>query len=50
MTTEEEAGLEPVTQSGLDAALVQWQTKLNWRLVCVAVVVEAAIKLTPSLH
>ena len=41
---------EPVTQAGLDAALAQLETKLTWRLVYVAAVVVAAVKLIPSLY
>ena len=43
-------GAEPVTQSSLDAALAQLETKLTWRLISVAAVVVAAIKLIPSLY
>ena len=43
-------GAEPVTQSGLDAALAQMETKLTVRLVGVAALVVAAIKLVPGLY
>ena len=41
---------EPVTQSSLDAALAQLETKLTWRLIYVADAVVAAIKLIPGLY
>lgn len=49
-TVRAQAGLEPITRSGLDAALAQLETKLTWRLVYVAAVVVAAIKLIPNLY
>ena len=41
---------EPVTQAGLDAAVSQLETRLTWRLIYVAAVVVAAIKVIPSLY
>ena len=46
--TQAEAA-EPVTQAGVAAAVSQSETRLTWRLVYVAAIVVAAIKVIPSL-